>query len=80
MAGGAHSFCRVYIDHLVIYSDTFEDHLHHVDQVLKILLSVGLKVHPGKPIFGAAALNTWVTTSARTCFPLWKPKQWPSGK
>ena len=57
MAGGAHAFCRVYIDDLVIYSNTIEDHLEHIDKVLKILKSVGLKVHPGKSIFGCGGLE-----------------------
>ena len=57
MAGGAHSFCRVYIDDLVIFSDTFEEHLNHVNQILTILHSVGLKVHPGKSIFGCDGLE-----------------------
>ena len=52
MARGAHGFCRVYIDDIVVFSHTMEDHICHVDIVLTILSGVQLKAHPGKSIFG----------------------------
>ena len=48
---------RVYIDDLVIFSRTMEEHLSHVDIVLKILEGVQLKCHPGKSIFGCRGME-----------------------
>ena len=41
-------FTLVYIDDVVVYSRTFEDHLKHVDQVLKVIAYSGLTLSPPK--------------------------------
>ena len=55
--GGAHAFARVYIDDVIIFSHTAEDHLHHIAHVLKVIAASGLKVHPKKSVFFAAGLE-----------------------
>ena len=35
-------FTLIYIDDIMVYSRTFEDHLKHVDQVLKVITDLGL--------------------------------------
>ena len=41
-------FVTVYIDDVLIFSKTLEEHLTHIHSVLKRLLDVGLKLKPGK--------------------------------
>ena len=41
-------FTLIYIDDVVVYSRTFEDHLKHVDQVLKVIADSGLTLSPPK--------------------------------
>ena len=45
------SFARCYIDDIVIWSDTIEQHVTHSAQVFKRLREAVLKVHPGKCVF-----------------------------
>ena len=44
-------FARCYIDDIVIWSDTIEQHMTHLTQVFKRLREARLKVHPGKCVF-----------------------------
>ena len=39
-------FTLVYIDDIVVYSRSFEDHLKHVDLVLKAIAESGLTLLP----------------------------------
>ena len=41
-------FTLVYIDDIVVYSKTFEEHLKHVDVVLKAIAESGLTLSPPK--------------------------------
>src|SRR5271170_7530362 len=41
-------FTLVYIDDIVIYSRTFEEHVKHVDLVLKAIANSGLTLSPSK--------------------------------
>jgi len=41
-------FTLVYIDDIVVYSSTFEDHLKHVDLVLKAIAKSGITLSPPK--------------------------------
>ena len=43
-----HDFVSVYIDNVLVFSPSFEEHVGHVSQVLKALLSAGLKLKPSK--------------------------------
>ncbi|KAE8183042.1 hypothetical protein CF336_g8321, partial [Tilletia laevis] len=45
-------YAIAYLDDVVIFSDTFEDHLRHVDNILASLERAGLTVSPSKCYFG----------------------------
>ena len=47
------SFCRCYIHDIIIWSTTVEEHIQHLQIVFGRLRDAGLKVHPGKCVFGA---------------------------
>lgn len=40
--------CMVYLDDILIYSRTFPDHLHHLNEVLSRFQRAGLKLNPKK--------------------------------
>ena len=48
LAGLQWATCLVYIDDIIIMGKTFEEHLHHLQQVLDRLKSAGLKIQPSK--------------------------------
>ena len=50
-------FCRCYIDDIVIWSQNLHQHLQHVQTVFERLRKAGLKVHPGKCVFGADSID-----------------------
>ena len=50
-------FCGVYIDDVVIFSDTWEDHMKHIEEVLKRLSSAGLTVKLSKCYFAFAEIE-----------------------
>ena len=56
-SGGASGFCQVYIDDLVVYSNSMEEHLRHLDHVLTLLKNNNLRAHPGKSVFGSSGLE-----------------------
>jgi hypothetical protein len=41
-------FCLVYIDDIVIYSKSYEEHIIHLDLVLKAIEEAGIMLSPGK--------------------------------
>ena len=45
---GGPDFVTLFIDDILIFSRTFEDHLRHIEQVLDHLQSAGLKLQPTK--------------------------------
>jgi hypothetical protein len=49
---GCSEFAFAYIDDLLIASDTWEDHVMHVDKVLQMLTDCNLRIHPDKSVFG----------------------------
>ncbi len=49
-------FALVYIDDIVIFSKTFEDHLKHIDQVLKAIISSGITLSLPKCHFAYQSL------------------------
>ena len=51
------SYCRCYIDDIVIWSSSFEEHLGHLIEIFQRLRDVGLKVHPGKCVFGTTSID-----------------------
>ncbi len=54
---GCENFARGYIDDLVIFSNTWEDHKIHVREVLRRLTEAGLTVKPNKCTFGASTVQ-----------------------
>ncbi len=40
--------CIAFLDDVIIYSKTVEEHLEILDQALKLMQKAGLKIHPGK--------------------------------
>ena len=49
--------CVCFIDDLLVFSDTAEQHIKDVCKVLDAFNAVGLKAHPGKSIFGAPVVE-----------------------
>ncbi len=49
---GFHSFCSVYIDNILVFSESVEEHLSHLSQVFKRIESFSLKLHPNKCSLG----------------------------
>jgi hypothetical protein len=41
-------FVLVYMDDIIIYSKTLEDHCAHLEQVIQLLIKAGLKLNPDK--------------------------------
>ena len=50
-------FCRCYIDDIIIWSKSIGEHLQHLQVVFERLRQAGLKVHPGKCVFGADSID-----------------------
>ena len=48
---GCTEFAFAYIDDLLIASNSWEEHVEHVDKVLKMLEACNLKIHPDKSLF-----------------------------
>ena len=48
---------RAYIDDILLASATFEEHCVHARDLLKALIAVNLKVHPGKTTWGASTIE-----------------------
>lgn len=55
--GGCDSFSSAFVDDVLIYSSTMEEHITHVSQVLDTLHAVGLRVHPAKSLFATDLLE-----------------------
>ena len=54
---GLEHCCCVYIDDLLCYSDTWEQHLVDVEKMIKMMIGMGMKCHPEKSIFGAEIIE-----------------------
>jgi len=50
-AAGLTHCTKCFIDDILVHSDTFEEHLQHLDAVLTMLHKCGLKAHPEKSLF-----------------------------
>ena len=46
-------FCSVYIDDVIVFSSSIEEHLDHLKQIFDRLRRVGLKLQPKKCTFGS---------------------------
>ena len=47
----------IYLDDLIIYSKTFNEHIEHLKQIFKILEVNGFQLHPGKCHFAQKEIN-----------------------
>ena len=54
---GTEEYAVVYIDDIAVFSDTFEDHLKHLEEVFTRLRKANLKVKPSKCILGGAVVE-----------------------
>ena len=43
--------CLVYLDDVIIFAHTFEEHLHHLKEVFERFREAGLKLKPSKCLF-----------------------------
>ena len=50
-------FCHCYIDDIVIWSRDVQEHVQHLSMVFQRLREAGLKVHPGKCVFGSDSIG-----------------------
>lgn len=48
LAEGRWLWCLAYLDDIIIYSRTFDEHLQHVDWVLGQMIKSGITLHPAK--------------------------------
>jgi hypothetical protein len=51
--GLTYNYCLVYLDDTIIYSKSFDDHLVHLNEILKRVSEAGLKLRPDKCTFAA---------------------------
>lgn len=56
-SAGCWGFARAFIDDVLIFSRTPEEHIQHVQQVLSALNAVGLKAHPQKSKFACDVIE-----------------------
>ena len=49
------AFC--YVDDLLIYSATADEHIKHVDAAFDMLHGVGMRIHPDKSVFGTDVIE-----------------------
>jgi hypothetical protein len=53
---GLSDCCMVYVDDVLIASDTFEEHLEHLRTLLHRFMQVGMRCNPGKSILGGRSM------------------------
>ena len=46
------AFARAYVDDVVIYSKTLEEHVHHLREVFSLFMDSGISVNPSKAFLG----------------------------
>ena len=49
--------CLVYIDDILVYAKSWEEHLANLDAVLDRVINAGLKLKPGKSLVGTHEVN-----------------------
>ena len=49
---GVHEFAAAYLDDVVMYSNTWQDHLDHLEQVFGRIRGAGLTINPKKCALG----------------------------
>ncbi len=61
LAGLQWSKCLVYLDDVIVYSETFEQHLQHLQEVFQRLCGAGLKLKPSKCFLMRQKVSYWDT-------------------
>ena len=54
---GLESFCNAYMDDIIIFSDSWKEHLEHIQLVVEKLRQAGLRAKPSKCCWGIAFLS-----------------------
>ena len=54
---GLENFCNAHMDDIIIFSDSWEEHLEHNRLVVEKLRKVGLTTKPSKCCWGVASLS-----------------------
>ena len=55
--GGLESFCNAHMDDIIIFSDSWEEHLKHIQLVMEKLRQAGLTAKPSKCCWGIASIS-----------------------
>jgi len=55
------SYCSLYMDDLVIFSESWEKHVGHIEEVLRRLKGAGLTANPAKCRWGEDQWSSWDT-------------------
>jgi len=50
-------FCRAFIDDIVIFSETYEEHLEHLDKVFTMFQENGISINPAKSFVGCPSVK-----------------------
>ena len=53
--------CSVYIDDILIFSATWEEHVQHIEEVLEALVGAGLTANPDKCVWGGTITRVFRT-------------------
>ena len=54
---GLQKNCASFVDDILIYTKTADEHLKHFKQVLEVLVGCGLKAHPDKTVICASVVE-----------------------
>lgn len=57
LGNSKYELAMVYIDDVVVFSRTIEDHVEHLRNVLERMRNAGLTIHPGKVQLAAPKIN-----------------------
>ena len=74
LPGLACSTCLVYVDDVICFASTFEEHVEHLGRVFARLSATGLKLKPSKYKFYQRRFAFLGTSSARTEWRQTPPK------
>ena len=50
-------YCLVYIDDILIFSQSFQEHMHHLNEILLVLAKAKLQVNPHKCSFAKSSID-----------------------
>lgn len=55
-AAGLNEHCLVYVDDVLVVSETFEEHAQHLERLLERFAAVGMRCHPSKTILAGSSM------------------------